>query len=163
MGKISEKNLRYRTKEQMTKDVHFILNAPVSYAAKYAVLHEVTWIWTEFHGKHLGCKFWSKAALKLPRKGISKLAIHEHLVPRRIVISRLIGLSQPSHDDVFSILDRYLIGVVITNEENARLNAAKYGKEMPPEFYQNDHPDFDNPWIRYQKCNIAYELLAADA
>ncbi len=65
MGRISENSLRYRKKEKMVSDVVFVLNTPddqLSYAAKYSVLKQVTWAWTEYNGKYEGCEYWSVKA-----------------------------------------------------------------------------------------------------
>lgn len=45
-------NPYYRTKEQLTDDVYnVLLSDNLSIGAKHAVIHEVTWLWTEFYGK----------------------------------------------------------------------------------------------------------------
>jgi hypothetical protein len=55
------------------------------------VLSETTWVWTEFEGKYHGCEYWSEAAWKLQDQ--QKMLVHEHAVPKSIVIQRLLELS----------------------------------------------------------------------
>ena len=88
IAKISEKNKRFRTKDQMCKDLSTILNLDLIYGTKFSVVNEVLWVWSEYDGKHKGCKFWSKEACNLweKQKPSVKSLIHEHLVPRNILI-----------------------------------------------------------------------------
>lgn len=151
MAHISERSPRYRTREQIAEDVAFILKAPVRYGTKYAVLSEVMWVWTEFCGKYRGCRYWSKTALMVYQRDRNKAKLkHEHVVPKKVVIEMLFALDQPTPENVRSILDTFLIGVVLTPEEDAVLNV-EFGSKMPPEFYDPSSPDFHNPWLRYTR------------
>lgn len=78
MPRISESNKRFRTKEQICNDIEFIIMSDVSYGTKFAVISEITWVWTEYYGKYDGCKYWSEQALNF--KSDTKKLIHEHLV-----------------------------------------------------------------------------------
>ena len=159
MAKISERNRRFRTKEQIADDVAYILNSPVSYGTKFAVLAEITWVWTEFFGKYTGCPYWSGQALMLPSKGLEKACTHEHVVPKQVVIDRLFALQAPTASDVYNLLDTFLIGCIVTTEEDKKLNAAGYNHKMPTEFYDPAHPGYNNPWLRYINCGIAWQKV----
>src|SRR5205809_3353602 len=62
VGRVSQKHPRYRTKEVIVNDIAFVLNAPLSYGSRWAVLRDAAWVWTEFHGKYKGCPYWTKMA-----------------------------------------------------------------------------------------------------
>ena len=146
MPRIPETNRRFRTKDDICRDVAFILDAPVSFGTKFAVLADVVWVWSEFHGKLDGCPYWSMAAraLRFERKKL----MHEHVVPKRIVMEKLLGLAPATSDSVREVLDRYCIGVVVTREEDVRLTKLGLRSEMP------DGWDGEDPWARYSKAGI---------
>lgn len=156
MAQIRDSDKRHRSKEIIARDIAFILNAPVSYGTKYAVLAEVTWVWTEFDGKHKGCSYWSVEALKLPVNGIGKQTIHEHVVPKRVVIEKLFALQKPTETEVYELLNKFLISIIVKKAEDRRLNLAGFNNKMPAEFDHPEHEDYHNPWLRYKKCNIEW-------
>ena len=152
MGRVSCKSPRYRTKERMVEDVVFVLNVPestLSYGAKFAVLKNACWAWTEFDGKYEGCRYWSKKAADDP----TAQCIHEHAVPRSVVIEMLCALDDATSTKVREILERFLFGVVVTLGQDKQLNST-YRSTMPPDFSNPGHSDFHDPWLRYRKSNI---------
>ena len=153
MGRISEDNPRYRTKDDMAKDVAFILKADVAYGTKYAVINDVCWVWTGFTGKYLGCPYWSKMAVMQHRLNPKARLKHEHVVPRKVVVNMLFTLDQVTPGRVRGILDMFLIGAVVTPEEDAVLST-NYRAEMPEEFHDPAHPSYHEPWLRYMRCGI---------
>lgn len=146
MAKISEKNDRYRSKETICRDLAIVLGSELSYGTKFAVVSEVTWVWSEFHGKHQGCKHWSEKAKNsgLPNKEL----IHEHIVPKKVLINTLLNMKNPTPDEIFKYLQDYCIGVVVTKDEDSQLNQAKLKSEMPKSWDGND------PWARYKVVGI---------
>jgi hypothetical protein len=76
-----------------------------------------------------------------------------------IVIKMLSDLKSPTEEMVRAICDQFLIGVVVTREEDAVLNK-DHRCTMPREFFEPDSPAYHDPWLRYKKCNI--ELLPSD-
>jgi hypothetical protein len=60
---------------------------------------------------------------------------HEHIVPKNVVIQMLLNLQSPTAGQVLEICERYLIGVVVTIEEDAVLSAI-YSRKMPEKFIQ---------------------------
>ena len=153
MGRISEKNPRYRTKEEIAKDLAFVLASHLSYGTKYAVLADATWVWTEFYGKIRGCPHWSKMAIMQDKVNPRAKLRHEHAVPKKVVIELLMNLEPPTLDRVWDILNRFLIGVVVTPEEDAVLNS-EFSSKMPPEFYDPKNPRYQDPLLRYKRYNI---------
>jgi hypothetical protein len=169
MGRIPERNPRFRTKEEIVRDMAFVLNAPLTYGTQEAVLREACWVWTEFDGKYEGCAYWSKAAMiqkmrylkhkmdyfenpSANAKPTKVKLIHEHVVPKQVICELLRKLSPATPESVRGICDKFLIGAVITCEEDARLNT--YRQSMPPEFIDSASADFQNPWLRYKRCEI---------
>ena len=156
MGRINERHVRYRTKEQIVQDVAFVLNAPLEIGTKWAVLSEVAWVWTEFCGKYEGCERWTKKAVVqrlTDPEGDFRNFRHEHVVPKNVVIKMLLALPSPTVDQVRDICERFLIGVVVTREENADLNA-EFQQTMPPEFDDPKSPSYRDPWLRYKRYKI---------
>lgn len=147
MPRIYEKNPGFRTKEIICRDLSIVLsNSELSYAAKFAVVSEVTWVWSEFHGKHRGCPYWSKKALEGDRN--PKKLIHEHAIPKKMLIGWLMNMKSPSPEDINSLLSKYCIGVVVTKPEDQALNAAGLRSEMPDDWNKK------NPWARYEAVGI---------
>ena len=58
---------------------------------------------------------------------------HEHAVPKKFVIDRLLGLEKPTEEYVAMWLN-LLLGVVVTQEEATVLNAS-FKSDMPSEVY----------------------------
>ena len=152
MGRVSERHLRYRTKEQIVHDVAFVLSAPLAKGTKWAVLRDVAWVWTEFEGKYKGCRYWSKCARQQYLKSGSSGLRHEHIVPKDVVIKMLLNLSSPTPEKVQEVCEKFLIGTVVTMHEDAVLRV--FLKIMPPAFDDPDSSDYHNPWLRYRLCNI---------
>lgn len=150
MARVSEDNDRYRTKAEMVRDVAYVLSSPLTIGTRFAVLKNVCWAWTEFDGKYRGCPYWSKAAIKRRRKDPKAKLKHEHAVPRKVVIDSLLKMNQPTMEQVKDVLERLLIGVVVTPEE-ADLLDRKFRDKMPEEFSKQQ-----DAFLRYDLCGIEY-------
>ncbi len=147
MARISTKNIRFRPKDVICRDVsHVLRSAELHLGTKLAVIDQIFWVWSEFDGKHAGCNYWSKAAIEsgLKNKGL----VHEHLIPRKVVREMLLNLKDPSPEAVNDILERLCIGVVVTKEEDTRLNDLGLNSQMPPDW------DQQNLWARYHAAGI---------
>ena len=147
MARISPKSLLYRSKEIICSGLSLVLRSrKLHLGTKHAVLDQVLWVWSEFDGKHKGCKFWSVAARAsgLSSKGL----VHEHLVPRKVVRKKLFSLQDPSPEQVHRILDRWCVGVVVTNEEDSSLNRLGLNSSMPERWNGRDR------WARYTEAKI---------
>jgi hypothetical protein len=84
--------------------------------------------------------------------------LHEHAVPKSVVINKLLALAEPTWEAVYAICEKYLIGVVVTREEDALLN--EFRMTMPSDFEDLKSASFDNPWLRYERCNIKPQSMA---
>ena len=161
MPRITPGSRRYRSKEEIAKDLAFILTAPVSYGTKFAVLKDAMWVWTEFNGKYEGCPYWSgmamiRYAVNRNKKGKRHIGLrHEHIVPKRVVMEMLDSQNPATPEAVFAICEKFLIAVVITMEEDAILNCL-YQSTMPKEFYDEAGPEHHDPWLRYKRCDIKW-------
>lgn len=151
MARISEKNLRFRSKETICHDLAQVLNADFSYGTKFAVVSEITWVWSEFDGKHQGCKYWSSAALQsgLPNKHL----VHEHIVPKKVIVDSLMNEVERTPEKIYEFLERFCIGVVVTKDEDISLNRAGLRSTMPKDWEGED------PWARYTAVGIQVEKL----
>jgi hypothetical protein len=148
-----ERHPAYRTKDQMVLDVAYVLAAPLSRGTKQAVLQNVAWAWTEFHGKYKGCPFWTRGALAWCESDPRAKLRHEHAVPKAVVLEMLFKLEGPASDSVRHILESFLLGVVVTPDEDRLLNA-RFRKSMPQAFADATSTDFHNPWLRYKQVGI---------
>jgi hypothetical protein len=146
MPRIANKNPRFRTKSELCSDIATVLNSSLHYGTKHAVLSEAMWVWTEFEGKYDGCEHRSKAAWEL--RDQQKMLVHEHVVPKSIVIQRLLQLSNPTADSVNQLLASYCKGAVLTREEDACLNRPGLRSKMPIGWDEKD------VWARYASAGI---------
>src|ERR1035437_8238166 len=145
MARISSKKIRFRSKEVICQDVSHILRcSELHIGTKLAVVDQIFWVWSEFDGKHAGCKYWSKAAIEsgLKNKGL----VHEHLIPRKVVREMLLNLDHPFPEAVNDILERLCIGVVVTKAEDKRLKDLGLNSKMPAYWDQQDL------WARYHSA-----------
>jgi hypothetical protein len=146
MPRIPKSNPRYRTKSELCGELAFVLNSNLHYGTKHAVLLEATWVWTEFEGKYEGCEHWSEAALEF--RGQPQMLIHEHVIPKKVVIELLLKLPNPTTGSVHQLLESFCKGVVITKEEDTRLNRRGLRSKMPSDW------DGKDLWARYTVAKI---------
>jgi hypothetical protein len=145
MGRIPEKNPRFRTKEQICADVAVVLNAPLSWGTQHAVIAEALWVWTEFDGKYDGCRVWSESAWA--SRSSKKELRHDHAIPKALLVEQLRLLrNKASVEDVREILDQN-VGVVITKAEDAILTGCGLRSNLPV------NEQFD-PMSRYRVASI---------
>jgi hypothetical protein len=153
MGRKSIKHPAYRTKEQIVQDVTTVLNAPLTYGTKSAVCRHAASEWTEHSGKYEGCPLWSKKAYEqFAADGTVKNLRHEHAVPKKVVVGALLNLKNLTEKDV-DLWFKFLIGVVVTKEEDKLLNS-RFKSSMPPEFYDENGPSSLDRLLRYKHCGI---------
>jgi hypothetical protein len=155
MVHIPSTNPKYRSKKSICEDVAHVLNSKLAYGTKFAVVNQVNWVWTEYYGKYRGCPYWSLAALQ-HYEVTGKVAglKHEHVVPKKVInemIFKLEGHATPQ--DVWDIYNTYLIGVVVTAEEDKQLSKC-HNHTMPSSFCDLNSPDNGDPWLRYKLCSI---------
>jgi hypothetical protein len=165
MAKIGENNKRRRTTEEMAQDISFILNADeLTYAAKYDVIHGVTWQWTQRTGLKRGNEIWSKEAIenylryhqKVKISELDRLYREEHIVPRKIIIDYLFDLSQPTDwKNIHNYLSKNLKSIVLTLEENKEIDRM-YRSSMPASVDTNGH--FDE-WARYRESSVVVKSV----
>jgi|SRR3989304_2227852 len=151
MGRISERNPCFRTKDEIVRDIAFVLKAPLTYGTREVVIQNAFWAWTEFAGKYKGCRFWTKGAimqyLAAAPTGKHKDLRHEHAVPRRVVSRMLRKLNSPTLDAVRDICETFLHGVVVMKEEDAVLNS-EFRQNMPSEFFDSASPHYHDCFLR---------------
>ena len=86
----------------------------------------------------------------------SKVFRHEHAVPKKVVIQMLLEMKSPTAEAVYAVCEKFLIGVVVTLDEDGALNE-EFPSSMPQEFFDLASPDYHNPLLRYEKCGIEVE------
>ena len=144
---ISEKNNRFRSKEQISSDVASVLNAELTWGTQFAVLSEAIWVWSEFEGKFKGCVHWTPGAWK--SRADRKLLTHEHVVPKSVIIEHLAQMrGRATGAEVKRVLDEFCIGVVVLRSEDRLLTSAKLRSAMPPEWSGK------SPWARYEVIGL---------
>lgn len=147
MPRIPEKSRRFRTKREICNDVATVLNIPLHYGTKFAVLSDVTWVWSEYHSKYKGCKICSELAAQIGITGEEKL-IHDHAVPRNLIMEMLFRMKGATPEAVAEVLESYCVGVVITEAEDDLLAAHGLRSKMPANWDGND------PFARYKLTRI---------
>jgi hypothetical protein len=157
---VKETSPRYRTKDMIVRDITFVLNSPLSEGTKYEVIYYAAWTWTELDGKIDGCPYWSEKADHLRPQiqdgELSQNFRHEHVVPICLICEMLLSLKSPTLEQVNMKCKTFMIGAVVTLEENKDLNK-KYKHKMPPEFSDpNTGEMFHNPWLRYIKTGVKW-------
>jgi hypothetical protein len=58
-----------------------------------------------------------------------------------------------TQDAIREFFEKFLHGVVVTKEENAKLDSA-YRQDMPSEFLETTSSDYCNCFMRYERCGI---------
>lgn len=152
-------------KKAMINDVEIILKSKeLSEYAKKAILDKIMWKWTEFSGKYKGCYYWSEKALEEYENSnkTSKFCEanfrHEHVVPKKVIISYLLDKKNLNSIDVqfiSKLFNKILIATVVTKCENdKKLN--KYKDIMPACCYLKKLSSYteNDIWSRYIISNI---------
>lgn len=153
MAKVPDSNSKYLSKGVICRDVAEILSSPtLHFRTKYAVLKNVAWAWSEFQGKYDGCPYWSEAALACERT--KRKLIHEHAVPKSVLIKMLFEIKNPTPKSVEDILSRYCVAVVVTKDEDRLLSKAGLRSKMPADW------DGSDLWARYRKVGIVPRKVA---
>ncbi|HUQ72191.1 MAG TPA: hypothetical protein VM165_21875 [Planctomycetaceae bacterium] len=122
------------------------LGMPVACYTK-ALREPVHFLWERRAGSKMRCaRFCSKDATGL-RFGTGQL-IYDHAVPFSYLQQELLSLDPVTAEGVAGVLGRFGTVVLITESENARLNAAGYGRKMPANW------DGADPLARYRSVGI---------
>lgn len=128
-----------------------ILDMDLSYGTQFCVASEILWVWSEFYGKHIGCKYWSKEALRIwqTQKPSVKGLVHEHLIPRKVLIHKLFNEVERDQHKIYEFLEKFCVGVVVTKAEDQALNDAGLNSKIP------DNWDNKDPWTRYTEIGLS--------
>lgn len=151
---------RYDSKDEIVRDVVFILSAPVADATKAVVLRRAIRFWTESGGKHEGCRYWTSLArseylrrMVKPKRQRTKELCHEHVVPLKVIKQMLLALEPPTHDAVRHIFQNFVIAAIVHATEDAQLRR-QFKSSIPPAFSDPASSGYHNPWLRYEVCGI---------
>lgn len=141
----------------IAREMAIIASTDISSDTKKRIFSATLWGVSEIHGKYIGCRFWSNAALARFRSDGSTCIpslCHEHVVPRKVIVAKWLAVSQPTPEQTFALFERYGIGCVVLREEDDRLTACGLRQRMPEAFYNTSHPLHDDPWARYRVAGI---------
>ena len=154
MGRISHRSPLFREKALICQDLAIVLNdSRLTYCAKFAVIDQAIWIWSEFDGKYEGCKLWSAKAMRGWK--IDRPLIHEHPVPRKEIRARLFSLRKATAASVRRVLNNLCFGVVVTRKEDVALIKAGLNATMPADW------DGKDVFARYKVVGIEVRRVAA--
>ncbi len=107
--------------------------------------------------------FWKEIVSKEARKTKDKkMVTKEHLIPLRVITEELKKIAKDktiSPAAIQKVLDKYILFATITRQEDKLLKNAKLNSKMPNEFYDKNSPLYDDPFARYKKVGIEYEIL----
>jgi hypothetical protein len=121
-----------------------------------ALREPIHFLWERRAGSKLQCaRFRSKDATGLS-PGTGQL-IYDHAVPFSYLQRELLSLDPVTPDAVCGVLGKFGTIVLITESENARLNAAGYGRKMPA------HWDGIDPLARYTAIGVEVVEIATVA
>lgn len=147
MARIAPTSRLFRSRARICADMAEVLRSQtLHYGTKRAVVDQALWVWSEFDGKYAGCPIWSQAAKGSGLK--SKGLIHEHVVPREIVRTKLFDLTAPTPESVSAVMTEWCIGAVILKTEDDLLNRAGLNSRMPENWDGNDR------FARYRAVGI---------
>lgn len=159
---MARKSNTKRTIEELLNDSVAILTSTMTHQGKYLALDDICWQWTQLDGKYEGCKHWSIKAIeslnKLNSKGelfkYSDFFRHEHVVPKKVFIEKLLKLKIINEKIIEDLLNNYLTSAVVTILEERTLDKSGYRQSMPKEFLEINNKDYNNKWLRYKCLNI---------
>jgi hypothetical protein len=119
-----------------------------------ALREPVYFLWEARKGNRVRCaKFRSRAATGL--KFGTRALCYDHAIPFRLLQNELLLLNPVTRNSVARVLNRFDTAVLITPEENERLNKAGYKDKMP------DGWDGSDPLARYRAVGL--ELVENEA
>ncbi len=89
-----------------------------------------------------------------------KEVVKEHVIPLKRITQELEKLSELNNTSLEAIarcLDELTIFATITKDEDKSLREEKLNSKMPPEYDEEGHELFHDPYARYKKVGIEYE------
>jgi hypothetical protein len=118
------------------------------------VLNELIWKLSEADdnertGKYVRCDTWSEEARKVYDGKSDKKFIFEHVVPRRVIVQKLLGAKDRSE---ISDALKWIRTCVVLKEEDVKLR--EYDKNNKDQAGEFEKPD--DWWKRYTGCEIKW-------
>ncbi|WP_038244084.1 hypothetical protein [Virgibacillus salexigens] len=154
----AEKNRKFITKLDMVKSLSKVyqlyLTDELPLGNVHILLDDFLWGWTEYNGKHKGCKWWSDRAYEQyanREKNKTKGLIHDHVVPRNVIRHEVLEMlyNKCSNEDLYKFLEENLIGCVITKEEDNML------RNLGLRDVLGSSLNSDTVWNRYETAKIS--------
>lgn len=115
---------------------------------QFFLVDRLLWAATEYDdnekfNKYFGVPFWSSGAITKVIDNIEnsikydKDLVHEHSVPKCIIGKKMDELYEKkltSEDHIFNLIDRFCHSVVVSKDEDVKLNKAGLRSKMPQSF-----------------------------
>ncbi|MEY2354367.1 hypothetical protein [Lysinibacillus capsici] len=153
----------HRTRDEMIEDLIHIYDGKsgLSEGSKNNLIESFLYEWTEYYGKFVGCKLWSKNALlhwekirKQKGNPYSQLR-HEHIVPRKVIKNLISSNFSPDFNKMNELLNKYLIGVIVTTIEDKALlkDSMPHNWEINDEWARYKHKPIDLYYVKWEINN----------
>lgn len=160
MGRISPKNEIFMNKSTMISSILTLYKSHIDNSLPLAnlliILNHIMWAWTEYNGKYKGCTWWSEKAYEqfLDTSSYKGLR-HDHIVPRKELKEEIIKIVEEkcTFEELYEFLNTYLIGCVITHDEDKVINSIGLRDTLGSELTT------DNKWNRYKQANIKVKTI----
>jgi hypothetical protein len=117
----------------MANDLSIVLSSDVSELGKRAFVNLTLWNWSVHGGKYttrLRSSIAHAAILERRRVALR----HDHAVPRKLLIERIMANTGPSKSDLYSFLKEFCVGVTITKDEDTQLSKCGLRSRMPKDW-----------------------------
>lgn len=148
------------TIENIINDIVIVLHSEMSQQGKKVLIDKAIWAWTEIGDtKHEGNLIWSINAIKKYNAQVQDLnlknkhegLIHEHVVPRIIIVNHFLSLNVNIVNKllVLEILKKLAISAVITKDEDCLLPVT--GLKLKSDIFAMTQEEI---WARYKGTKI---------
>lgn len=122
------------------------------------ILSVLIWKYTEVSGSKKGNKLWTESALdKYSIQQDYKGLIHEHTIPRRVLIDHISSGVFKSEGELSDFLFKNCMAVVVTAEEDELLRKAGLNSRMPDGWSFNS----DDKFARYNKAGLSQVVVVS--
>ncbi|REH36100.1 hypothetical protein DFR26_2144 [Paraperlucidibaca baekdonensis] len=116
------------------------------------LLSTMLWKFSEADGAKHGNKRWTRDALDCYAKDkLTKNLIHEHTIPRKVLIEELMSLEAIDQISIHEFLSKFCFATVVTKEEDDLLRKAGLNSKMPTDWSFGD----DDVMARYKEANLS--------
>ena len=136
-------NWNSQNKNEISKLLNLLLNSETPEYLQLICIDHLIWASTERNDegkkmKYFGQPLWSLKAIKLFKDNYLNKTInnnnglvHEHAIPKKIIVQEILLLKKATEKDIDTILQKYSQAVIITKEEDDKINKSGFKQKMP--------------------------------